>query len=208
MTRLTLLSVFSLVLVLTGLAPSVRAETPAATVIQNFYDTLAATMKEGQTLGFDGRSEKLKPAIEAAFNLPLMARYAVANNWSKASGEEQKRLIHSFSAFSVATYASRFSKYDGEVFTVTGEKPAAGGAIMVATTLTPRGGTPIALNYLLRPDEDGALRIVDVYLDAAISELATRRAEFTSVIKREGMPALLRSLDEKTKKMGQVNKQG
>ncbi len=188
------------------LAAPAQAETPAAAIVQKFYDALQTTMQEGPELGFEGRYKKLEPAVSATFNLPLMARYAVGAAWVKASHEEQEKLVGSFSAFSIATYASRFTKYDGEVFKVGGEKPAAGGGIMVETTLTPKGSTPVILNYLLRPDEAGALRIVDVYLDASISELATRRADFTSIIKREGMPTLLRSLDEKTEKMRQSKK--
>ncbi|MFA6280275.1 MAG: ABC transporter substrate-binding protein [Bdellovibrionales bacterium] len=207
MKRVAILFALPLFLITFLMASSAQAETPAAAIVQKFYDTLQATMQEGQELGFEGRYKKLEPAVTSAFNLPLMARYAVASNWAKANDEDKQKLVSAFSAFSVATYASRFTKFDGEVFKVGDEKPAAGGGIMVETTLTPKGSDPVILNYLLRPDETGALRIVDVYLDASISELATRRAEFTSVIKREGMPTLLRSLDEKTKKMGQ-SKQG
>jgi hypothetical protein len=41
-----------------------------------------------------------------------------------------------------------------------------------------------------------------VFLDGAISELATRRAEFSAVIKRDGIAALVNSLGEKSKQMG------
>jgi len=174
----------------------------ASSIVKDFYTTLQSTMKDGPALGFDGRYKKLEPAVTKAFNLPLMTRYAVGLAWSKASADEQAKLVKAFSNFSVATYASRFTKSDGEVFEVLGEKPAAGGGVMVETRLTPKDSDPVTLNYLVRKDETGALRIVDVYLDAAISELATRRAEFGSVVKREGLPALLASLIEKAKKMG------
>lgn len=206
MKRFALLLILPLFLMTLLLASSAQAETPAAAIVQKFYDTLKATMQEGPELGFEGRYKKLEPAVLSTFNLPLMARYAIGANWAKASREDQQKLVDSFSAFSIATYASRFTKYDGENFKVGDEKPAAGGGIMVETTLTPQGSDPVILNYLLRPDEMGALRIVDVYLDASISELATRRADFTSTIKREGMANFLRSLDEKTEKMRQSKK--
>lgn len=184
-------------------APASAEDTAAVTLVKSFYQTLEQTMKEGPKLGFEGRYKKLEPAVTKAFNLPLMARHAVGLSWSKEPPEEQKKLIEAFSRFSVATYASRFTNYDGEMFEVLGEKPAAGGGVMVETKLKPKDSEAVTLNYLVRNDESGTPRIMDVYLDAAISELATRRSEFGAVIKREGFFALIDSLEEKAKKMGQ-----
>ncbi len=204
MFRLFSLALLSLFLTSFASLGSASAEdTPAVALVKSFYATLEETMKEGPKLGFEGRYKKLEPAVTKAFNLPLMARYAVGLGWNKEPVEEQKKLIEAFSRFSVATYASRFTKYDGEIFQVLGEKPAAGGGVMVETKLKPKDGEAVTLNYLVRNDEAGSPRIMDVYLDAAISELATRRAEFGAVIKRQGFFALIDSLDEKAKKMDQ-----
>lgn len=174
----------------------------AKDVVAHFYDQLLSTMKQGEQLGYEGRYQKLEPAVTETFNLPLMARFAAGPAWREATPEEQQKLAEVFARFSVANYASQFRKFDGEKFEVLGEKPASGGGTIVETKLTPRGDAPVALNYLLRTDDKGQLRIVDVYLDGSISELATRRSEFTSVIKHSGWTALLSSLDEKIKKMG------
>lgn len=200
MKRLLLSALFLLVLgALTF--PSIACASPATDIVRDFYATLTETMKDGPKLGFDGRYKKLEPAVTKAFNLPAMARYAVGLGWAQVSTDDQQKLVSAFSNFSVATYASRFTKFDGEKFDVLGEKPVPGGTI-VETRLTPNGGDPVTLNYLIRADETGKQRIMDVYLDATISELATRRADFTAVIKREGFPALIQSLIEKSKKMG------
>ena len=45
---------------------------------------------------------------------------------------------------------------------------------------------------------EGGWKIVDVYFKR-ISELATRRSEYSSVIRREGVPALLQTLENKVK---------
>jgi len=195
------LSLFALLLLAFLIPTHAKAETSASEVVAAFYDSLTDTMKQGDELGFEGRYKKLEPAVTKAFNLPLMARYASGPAWAKATPEEQKNLVEAFSSFSVATYASRFTKFGGETFEVKSESPSANG-IMVVTHLTPKNSDPITLNYLVRKDETGTLKIVDVYLDASISELATRRAEFGAVIKREGFASLVGSLTEKTKKMG------
>lgn len=183
-----------------------QAETQAAaasatSVIKSFYATLVDAMKQGSALGYEGRYKKLDPAVRSTFNLPLMAKFAVGYTWSRATPEEQEQLTSAFSKFSVATYASRFTAYDGEQFIVEGEKPATDG-VMVETKLQPKSGDAVSLNYLMRKDEKGAWRIVDVFLNGSISELATRRSEFGAIVQREGISALLQSLSEKSRQMG------
>ena len=179
------------------------ASRSASDVVKNFYAQLTGVMKQGDQLGFAGRFKKLDPVLRQSFNLPLMTRFAVGLVWNDATPDEQQQITSAFSEFSTATYASRFAKYDGEQFTV-GEEKTAGGGKIVETTLKPKDGDAVALNYLLRQDEAGAWRIVDVFMNGTISELATRRAEFSSVIKRDGIGALVNSLGEKSKQMGQT----
>lgn len=176
--------------------------TPARDLVGKFYAQLEETMKQGDTLGYAGRYKKLEPVIQSSFNLALMTRYAVGSAWSSASVAEQQQLISAFSQFSVATYANRFPRYDGEMFTVLDEKPAPGGGSIVVTHLTPNNEEPVTLNYLVRNDDKGQPRIVDVYLDASISELATRRSEFSGIVKNEGFNALAEKLTQKTKQLG------
>jgi len=177
------------------------ASVSATDVVKNFYTQLTSVMKQGEQLGFAGRYKKLDPVIQKSFNLPLMTKVAVGLVWNSATPAEQQQITSAFSSFSIATYANRFATYDGEQFNVLGEKPTTGGK-MVETTLKPKDGDAVALNYLMRQDENGAWRIVDVFLNGAISELATRRAEFSSVIKRDGIGALVNTLGEKSKPVG------
>jgi phospholipid transport system substrate-binding protein len=198
------LKIFAVLLLALGFAPAAFAApaSPATAVVKKFYATLTDTMKQGDQLGFAGRYKKLEPAIRTAFDLPLMTRFAVGPTWLKASQAQQQQLVSAFSDFSIATYASRFVSYDGEKFDILDEKPAAGGGMIVETKLTPKDDAPIALNYLMKKDDQGNYRIVDVFLDGSISELATRRAEFTSIVNSDGIPALVDQLDKKSKEMG------
>lgn len=177
------------------------ATASASSIIKSFYATLVETMKQGGALGFEGRYKKLDPAVRSTFNLPLMTKFAVGYTWSRATPDEQSQLISAFSKFSVATYASRFTAFDGEQFIVEGEIPATDG-VMVETRLQPKTGDAVSLNYLMRKDDKGAWRIVDVFLNGSISELATRRSEFGAIVQREGIGALLQSLSEKSRQMG------
>ena len=189
-----------LLLAVIFIAAPARADNTPESLVRGLYDQLITSMKQGNELGFGGRYKKIDPVIRTAFNLPLMARLSVGTSWGSASLEEQANLIDAFSAFSISTYASRFASYDGEQFTVLGQKKTANG-IVVETTIKPKNSDAVSLNYLLRPDEKGVYRIVDVFLNGTISELATRRAEFSSIARREGISALLNSLGQKSKQL-------
>ncbi len=205
MKRLISSAIFAFVFALTSSPGLLRAETHNAspsTVVRVFYDALLDTMKQGESLGFAGRFAKLDPAVKQAFNLSLMARLSAGPAWQAASPESQKNLVEAFSAFSVANYASQFKKFGGERFEVLGEKPATGGGTIVETRLVTGDGETVTLNYLVRPDEKSVLRIVDVYLDASISQLAMRRSEFSSIIRQRGFDALIDSITDKNKQMG------
>ena len=180
---------------------AVLSENTASTAIRNFYAQLVDVMKHGDQMGFSGRYRKLAPSIRQTFNLPAMTRLSVGTIWAKATPEEQQALIEAFSDFSVATYASRFKEYDGEDFIVVSQQPINGG-VMVETQIKPKEGDAVALNYLMRPDDQGVYRIVDVFLNGSISEMATRRAEFNAIVQRDGIPALVATLGEKSKQMG------
>jgi len=173
----------------------------ATAVIKLFYAQLLDTMKLGNKLGFEGRYKKLAPTIKSAFNLPFMTRVSVGLVWAQATPQEQQSLISAFSDFSVATYANRFTDFEGESFNIIGQTPTTSG-MMVETTITPVDRDPVRINYLMRVDDKGSYRIVDVFLNGSISELATRRAEFNAIVQRDGISALVNTLGEKSKQMG------
>jgi len=173
------------------------AERSPDATISEYYDTLLSTMKEGPKLGFSGRSERLAPAIRRTFNLPLMTRLMVGPQWTSLMPEQQQQLIAAFSDFSIATYAGRFDDYSGERFQVDSKlTPTANGTI-VHTKLVKRDGEAVQLDYLMR-EGDAGWQIVDVYLSGTVSELATRRSEFSSVMRRGGADALVDALQKKT----------
>ncbi|CAK0770949.1 phospholipid transport system substrate-binding protein [uncultured Gammaproteobacteria bacterium] len=188
-----------------GLAgmPVGRAETPpqaaaAAAVVESLHQALIATMKDGHSLGFQGRAERLAPVVAAAFSMAQMTRIAAGTGWAALNEEQRQRLTASFQRFSVSNYARNFDSYDGEKFETTGVQLGQGDGVVVLTRLVLAKGDPVELNYLLRP-YDGAWKIIDIYLSGTVSELASRRAEFNAVLQREGYDGLVALLDKKAR---------
>lgn len=177
---------------------AVRADSPGE-VISKFNDTLLETMRAADELGYQGRYEKLSPAIQATFNLPFMARFAAGNHWQKLTEEQQREMVDAFSRLTIATYASRFNGYDGETFRVVSEQEARGGTMLVNTELA-TGGDVIRLNYLMRPDSEN-WRVIDVFMKGNISELATRRSEYSSMLDRQGFDSLITLLNQRIEEL-------
>jgi phospholipid transport system substrate-binding protein len=172
------------------------AQTVANDVVESLHDSLIAVMKNADTLGFEGRRDRLAPVIANSFDMALIARGSSGRHWRTFDAEEQKRLIEKVMNLTVATYAARFDDYAGEKFRVLSQEPAPRDTVLVSTRLVKSDGEEIELNYLLRPTEAG-WRIVDVYLKGVYSELAVRRSEYASLIKRGGLEGLITAIDDK-----------
>jgi phospholipid transport system substrate-binding protein len=168
----------------------------AATTVRTFYDRLSATMKDGPSLGFAGRRDRLQQAVNSAFDLPQMTRLAVGPRWRSLSPQQQSELVTAFGNYSAATYATRFTHDSGERFEVSPTVTQTDGGAIVHTKLVRSSDAPVQLDYLMKPSE-GGWKIEDVYLSGTISELATRRSEFTAVLDRGGPQALVDALRKK-----------
>jgi phospholipid transport system substrate-binding protein len=192
--------IFAGFLALAALALPGRGESamPAPATIEGFYGTLLTVMKEGRQVPFDQRYARLQPAIARAFNLALMTRIAVGPGWVQYTADQQQRLEAAFARYTIATYTNRFDDYSGERFEVDPDPVANPNGTIVKTRLIPASGRPISLDYLMRQGAGGQWQVIDVYLSGTISELATRRAEFASVLSREGPDGLVRLLDQRS----------
>ncbi len=174
------------------LAGPTRAQPAPAAVVEGFHDTLLSVMRDAARLGVAGRFARLEPAMQRAFDLAAMTRLAVGPPWSGFSAPDRAALTDAFSRWSIATYAARFDGYSGESFRTLESRTLPNGAVLVRTALVRTGGeAPVALGYLLRGNPP---RIVDIYLDGTISELASRRAEFTALLREGGATRLAAEL--------------
>lgn len=166
-----------------------------ADTVRSLYDTLLATMRAGPTLGPQGRYGRIEPIVRRVFDIPLMTRVAVGPDWAGLSEGQRQQVAQAFERYITAIYAERFDRYSGERLQVTGEQPSAGGTI-ITSQITKSSGEPVNVNYLMRQN-GGIWQIADVYLDGTISELATRRSEFASILRTRGINGLIDTLNTK-----------
>ena len=171
-------------------APSSGGDT-----VKGLYDALLNTMKNGRILGQSGRFTQLEPVIRRTFDIPSMARLSIGSSWASLSEAQHQQVTESFGRYIAAIYADRFDSYAGQKLEVTGEQPNAGDVI-VRSQIIKANGEPVKVDYMMRRDGESWL-ISDIYLDGAISEVATRRSEFSAILKNDGIDGLIAALNRK-----------
>lgn len=185
--------------VLHGSIP-LRAQTPSAAAarIKTYYQDLMPTIQQAARLGVRERYKGFAPAITTAFDLPTMTRLAVGPAWKNFSPAQQSVVQEAFTRFIVADYASQIKDYSGESFVVDPQTSpeARGGGEIVKTKLVQRGGRIVNINYLVRGE-----RVIDVYLNGTISDLATRRDEFATIIASGGADGLIKRLQDRAQSL-------
>jgi len=175
------------------------ANAPGADTVRSLYDALLANMRSGAALGALGRYTRIEPVVRRSFDMPLMTRLAVGPEWERLNDAQRQQISQAFERYISAVYAERFDTYSGEKLQVTGEQASPGGTI-ITTEIIKSSGEPVRLNYLLR-ENGGAWRIADVYLNGTISELATRRSEFGSILRTQGIDGLIAMLNTKADRL-------
>ena len=169
---------------------------PAARRIETYYRELLPTLQQAGQLSVRERDRRFTPAISSTFDLGTMTRLAAGPAWTTFSGAQQSAVREAFSRFIIADYAHQVSDYSGESFVVDPQTSPElrGGGEVVKTKLIQAGGRTVTINYLVRGG-----RVIDVYLNGTISDLATRRDEFASILAEGGgADHLVQKLRERT----------
>jgi phospholipid transport system substrate-binding protein len=178
------------------------AETALST-IERFHAGLLDVMKNAVTLGYEGRYQKLEPIVGTNFDTPFMASKSVGRYWKDMGEPDHERLVKTFSRFTVANYAGRFDGYSGQSFETLREEPSLHDTVLVYSRLSDPGGEVVEINYRLRQSEAG-WKIIDVYLNGTVSEIALRRSEYSSILGREGVDGLITALEGKIKELARA----
>jgi len=175
--------------------PAIAAGPSGADTVRNLYGTLLECMQSGPALGLSGRYARIEPVVQRVFDVRFMARLAVGPEWERLNNSKRQQVSQAFARYIAAVYAERFDSYAGEALRVTGEQPTSTDTV-VTSDIVKSNGEPVQISYLLRQN-GAAWQIIDVYLNGTISELATRRSEFGSILRAQGIDGLIVTLNAK-----------
>jgi phospholipid transport system substrate-binding protein len=190
--RFGALGVSAVATALLGIRAAEAADAAVAS-IERYYAHLITTMQAASGLSVQARYQRLAPVLAEAFDFGTMTRLSVGPAFNTASGSQQAAIRQAFEKFLGAFYANRIDGYSSEKFEVDPVVENRGGQRVVKTKLVRPSGDSTRIDYLMNGS-----RVIDIYLDGSISEVASRRGEFSSIIAAGGPDALVKALRDKT----------
>lgn len=176
-----------------------RAEEPSSAaakqVVEKLNVVLIDIMKNAKQLGYQGRYQKLEPVVKETHEFEAIAQIALGNHWKELNLEQKKQFVDKLTNLSVATYAAQFNDYGGEDFKYDSEQNMKSNRMMLRYNLTAPKEKPVKFEYILNAF-NGKWVIINIVVDG-ISDLALKKAQYSSVIEREGFDSLMNKLGQK-----------
>jgi phospholipid transport system substrate-binding protein len=175
-------------------AQSVFAQT-AREVVEKFQADLIDIMKNGKALGYEGRYKKLSQSVADSHDLTKIARIVIGKDWQDLSEEQQQKMIDVFSQLSIASYAFNFKDYSGESFRYDSQEETGRGGVIVHSYLVVPNEKEVRFDYMMKEKGD-SWQIINIIANG-VSDLALKRSEYSSILKREGFDALIAKINDK-----------
>jgi len=173
------------------------AADPAAERVEALCNGVVEAVKQVKGAALPARAHALQPVLEKAFNLEVMAQFAIGEPWTKMTAKDQAAVVSALTRYTAARYAQEFDAFTGQRCAVDPAVTTRGPDKLVKSQIVDAGGAT-AVNYRLRAF-GGEWRVIDVFYKG-VSQLATQRADFASVVQSGGAQGLVAKLNELTAK--------
>ncbi len=193
-----MLRLTALLLLAIGLPAAYAASAMPADTVTGFHAVLLDNMKHAGSFSCKDRMQRLTPAIENTFDMPFLAQHVLRRQWSSLSPAQQTEFTATLKDMVVTTYASQFSKFNGEKF-VTQDTQDNGNMRAVRAQLQLPTGDPVQFEYILRQTPAG-WRTINVIAEG-VSDLALRSAQYDKIFKDQGFDGLIKQITEQTAKL-------
>lgn len=183
------------------LLPAVEVN-KAVNTVEALHIQLANLMLSDEQ-DLDRRKDLIGATLESSFDLPAMTRAIIGGRvWRGVSAEKQEEAIAAFSDWMITQYASRFTASSDPEFLTRETRDGGLKTVVVETQLRTKKRV-VSLDYRMRGNGEG-FKIIDVFLDGRVSEVALRKAEFRGAIKESGLEGFLKAVTTKTRSLTAV----
>ena len=166
-------------------------------VINKFHDAL----KKNSLSSKDKIQKKafLTQIVSETFNYPKMIKFIYGRGWKNLNSELKNNLEETFLNFISHNYVERFGNVKDLDFKYKKSSELEDRKIIVETHLISSNSEPIKINYLLE-EINSKWKVFDILLTGSISEIATKKSEFFSIIRKSGAEGLIEKINQKINK--------
>lgn len=151
----------------------------------------------GSDLGYDERRAALMGVGRKYFDLPRMGELSFGPGYGELSAEQRKLWIDTFILFRASAIAKVNSEDRGQVYRLAGYEIVSDRMVLIRTLVRyPLHATEMSVDYRLMRTR-GQWKIIDRYSPSSVSEIAMRRAEYRTVLEKEGFDGLILDMDRR-----------
>lgn len=182
-------------------ATSVQAQIAPDALIKTVATDVTTVLKADPAIL--SNAAKLKELIENKlipnFSFARMTQLAMGRNWAKATPEQQTALTKEFQTLLVRTYSGALANFRNNTIDVRPLRmQPADTDVTVKTVINQANGQGIPIDYSLEKGADGSWKAYDIIV-AGVSLVTNYRDEFNTVIRDQGVDALVKQLQSKNK---------
>ena len=138
----------------------------------------------------------LDEIIAELYNSKKMIRFIYGRKWKDLDKETKNKLGLTFQKYISFNYVKRFNNIQNLEFEFLSFEEINEKQVLVKTYLRPSVEEKISLDYIISKEEDN-WKIFDVLLNGSISEIATKKSEFNSIIINQGATGLIKIITDK-----------
>lgn len=178
--------------------PATASAGQAADHIRHLADKAISTLADTKG-NLAAREAKLRPILATGFDMDHIARFTLGRYWNRANDAQRRDYVAAFSDFIVATYARRFGGYSGETLEIVSEREMGPKDVIVGTRIQRASSPPIDAEWRVRVGDDA--KVIDVVVEG-VSMSVTQRADFSSVVRRNGIDGLIQVLQARAGRLG------
>ena len=171
-------------------------------LVRKSIDEVLAVIKTDKDLQA-GNQRKILDLVEEKvlphFDFNRMTRLAVGRNWAQASDAQKESLVREFRTLLVRTYSGALASFRNNTIDYRPLRMQPGeNDVTVKTVVNQANGQGIPIDYSLEKSADGSWKAYDVIV-AGVSLVTNYREEFNTVIRDQGVDALIKQLQGKSK---------
>ena len=167
---------------------SVKSEESRIQTVNKLQEMLLNITAKKKTVTF----EKTIQLITNFYDTRKMIRMIIGDKWKKISESKKDELTLLFGKYIAQNYIKQFSKFNSIQFNSKGIKKIGEKYLLVKSVLILNKKDKIKINYLLINNK--GWKIFDVLIDGTISEISTKKSEFSKYLQDGNIDLLIKKL--------------